>query len=270
MQVAAGTRLGPYEIVAPLGAGGMGEVYRARDTRLDRDVAVKVLPAEFRTDAQLKIRFEREAKTISQLNHPHICTLFDVGDGYLVMEMLEGESLADRIAKGPLPVEDVLRIGIQIASALGAEVFATSSEQGKLERARQLGAAHAVDYSANAWPAKMRDLCPGGFEAIIDGAGPPLWQALVDLLQPGGTLVTYGLGVGPSAEFASLPLLWQWRKVLGTTMGSPRDFLQLMQHVDESSWRPAIDSVFDMERLPEAAARLGSRDRFGKIALLNR
>jgi NADPH:quinone reductase-like Zn-dependent oxidoreductase len=164
----------------------------------------------------------------------------------------------------------VASFAIQIASALGAEVFATSSEQGKLERARQLGAAHAVDYSATAWPAKMRDLCPGGFEAIIDGAGPPLWQALVDLLKPGGTLVTYGLSVGPSAEFASLPLLWQWRKVLGTTMGSPRDFVQLMQHVDESSWRPAIDSVFDMERLPEAAARLGARDRFGKIALLNR
>src|SRR5437660_7866176 len=118
MQVAAGTRLGPYEIVAPLGAGGMGEVYRARDTRLDRDVAVKVLPAEYRTDAQLKIRFEREAKTISQLNHPHICTLFDVGDGYLVMELLEGETLADKLAKGPLPLDQLVRYGVEIAEGL--------------------------------------------------------------------------------------------------------------------------------------------------------
>src|SRR5918911_682890 len=102
--LSAGTRLGPYEVVAPLGAGGMGEVFRARDTRLDRSVAIKVLPAEFAQNAQLKLRFEREAKTISQLNHPHICTLFDVGDCYLVMELLEGETLADRLNKGPLPL----------------------------------------------------------------------------------------------------------------------------------------------------------------------
>ncbi len=118
MQVSTGTRLGPYEVIAPIGAGGMGEVYRARDTRLDRDVAIKVLPAEFSTNEQLKLRFEREAKTISQLNHPHICTLFDVGDGYLVMELIEGESLADRLIKGALPAEQVLRVGIEIASAL--------------------------------------------------------------------------------------------------------------------------------------------------------
>ena len=118
MQISPGTRLGPYEVIAQIGAGGMGEVYRARDTRLERDVAIKVLPAEFSTNAQLKLRFEREAKTISQLNHPHICTLFDVGDGYLVMEMIEGESLADRLMKGPLPTDQVLRIGIEIASAL--------------------------------------------------------------------------------------------------------------------------------------------------------
>jgi eukaryotic-like serine/threonine-protein kinase len=118
MPLSAGTRLGPYEVVAPLGAGGMGEVFKARDTRLDRSVAIKVLPAEFAQNAQLKTRFEREAKTISQLNHPHICTLYDVGDGYLVMELLEGETLADRIAKGPLPIDQVLRYGVQIAEAL--------------------------------------------------------------------------------------------------------------------------------------------------------
>jgi len=122
MSLTAGQRLGPYEIVAPLGSGGMGEVWRAHDTRLDRSVAIKVLPAEFARNAQLKARFEREAKTISQLNHPNICTLYDVGrDGgtdYLVMELVDGETLADRIARGPLPVADVLRLGVQIAEAL--------------------------------------------------------------------------------------------------------------------------------------------------------
>jgi eukaryotic-like serine/threonine-protein kinase len=118
MALSAGSRLGPYEILAPLGAGGMGEVWRGRDTRLDRSVAIKILPAEFAQNAQFKLRFEREAKAISQLNHPHICTLYDVGDNYLVMELLEGESLADRLTKGSLPLEQVLRYGTQIADAL--------------------------------------------------------------------------------------------------------------------------------------------------------
>src|ERR1700737_3284257 len=118
MVISAGTRLGPYEIVAPIGAGGMGEVWQARDTRLDRSVAIKILSAEFAQNAQFKLRFEREAKAISHLNHPHICTLYDVGDNYLVMELLEGESLADRLTKGPLPLEQVLRYGVQIADAL--------------------------------------------------------------------------------------------------------------------------------------------------------
>src|SRR3989442_14237739 len=119
MTMSSGTRLGPYEIVAPIGAGGMGEVYRARDTRLDREVAVKILPDHFANNATFKIRFEREAKTISQLSHPNICTLYDVGENYLVMELLEGESLADRLARGPLPLNDVLKYGEQIAEALG-------------------------------------------------------------------------------------------------------------------------------------------------------
>src|SRR5689334_14284539 len=122
MTLNAGTRLGPYEIVAPIGAGGMGEVYRATDTRLGRDVAVKVLPTHLSTSEEIRQRFEREAKTISQFSHPHICALYDVGrEGdteYLVMEFLEGESLADRLGKGPLPTEQVLRYGIEIADAL--------------------------------------------------------------------------------------------------------------------------------------------------------
>lgn len=122
MRISRGVRLGPYEIVTLLGAGGMGEVWRARDSRLDRDVAVKVLPAEFAANPQLRIRFEREAKAISKLSHPNICALYDVGEcedvNYLVMELLEGETLAARIGRGPLPIPEVLRIGGEIALAL--------------------------------------------------------------------------------------------------------------------------------------------------------
>ena len=118
----AGSHLGPYEIVAPIGAGGMGEVYKAKDTRLDRTVAVKVLPPALSASEEVRQRFEREARTISQLSHPHICNLYDVGqqDGidYLVMEYLEGDTLALRLAKGPLPLEQTLRFGIQVADAL--------------------------------------------------------------------------------------------------------------------------------------------------------
>ena len=122
MALAAGTKLGPYEILSPLGAGGMGEVYKARDTRLERTVAVKVLPSHMVASAEVRQRFEREAKTISQLSHPHICALYDVGrEGeteYLVMEYLEGETLLDRLGKGPLPLESTLRYGVEIADAL--------------------------------------------------------------------------------------------------------------------------------------------------------
>ena len=148
MSLTAGTRLGPYEIQAPLGAGGMGEVYKARDTRLDRTVAIKVLLAHVADDPDLRQRFEREAKTISSLNHPHICTLYDIGHvprsgvgrggptseaasrgggvpasdeagiDFLVMEYLEGETLAARLTKGPLPTDQVLRYATEIADAL--------------------------------------------------------------------------------------------------------------------------------------------------------
>src|SRR5215470_11598950 len=122
MSLASGTKLGPYEVVGPLGAGGMGEVYRARDTRLDRSVAIKILPVQFSSDPVHKQRFEREAKTISALNHPHICMLFDIGHqngiDYLVMEYVEGETLAKRLEKGPLPLEQVLKYGAHIADAL--------------------------------------------------------------------------------------------------------------------------------------------------------
>jgi eukaryotic-like serine/threonine-protein kinase len=122
MPLTPGTKLGPYEVSGPLGSGGMGEVYRAKDTRLGRDVAIKVLPESFTGDGAALQRFEREAKTISGLNHPHICVLYDVGhqDGlqYLVMEYVEGETLAKRLEKGPLPQDQVLKYGAQIAEAL--------------------------------------------------------------------------------------------------------------------------------------------------------
>ena len=122
MSMTAGTRLGPYEIAAKIGVGGMGEVYRARDTRLDRTVAIKVLPEALAADPQFRDRFEREARAISSLSHPHICTLFDVGhqDGtnYLVMEYLEGETIAQRLEKGALPLDQAIRCAIEIADAL--------------------------------------------------------------------------------------------------------------------------------------------------------
>jgi eukaryotic-like serine/threonine-protein kinase len=147
MGLATGSMLGPYEIVGPLGAGGMGEVYRARDTRLERLVAIKILPASISADPLAKQRFEREAKTISGLNHPNICVLHDVGsqDGvdYLVMECVEGETLATRLEKGPLPLEQVLKIGAQIADAL--------------DKAHRAGIVH-------------RDLKPGNIMLAVPGA----------------------------------------------------------------------------------------------------
>ena len=152
MPLQPGTSLGPYEILSPIGAGGMGEVYKARDTRLDRTVAIKVLPEHVAADPDLKQRFEREAKTISSLNHPHICTLYDVGRAipqdphpgplpegegvaggavsrlpeaaqpllvdFLVMEYLEGDTLAQRLEKGALPLDQALKIAVEIADAL--------------------------------------------------------------------------------------------------------------------------------------------------------
>jgi len=133
MPLASGTRLGPYEIQSAIGAGGMGEVYKARDTRLDRTVAIKVLPPDLTGDPERRARFEREAKTVAGLNHPHICTLHDVGDHegqmFLVMEHLAGQTLAERLAKGPVPLEQALTIATEIADALS-----TAHRQGVIHR----------------------------------------------------------------------------------------------------------------------------------------
>ncbi|MGH9619533.1 MAG: serine/threonine-protein kinase, partial [Bryobacteraceae bacterium] len=114
MSLSAGQQLGPYEIVAPLGAGGMGEVYRARDPRLRREVAIKISSAHFSN------RFEIEARTVAALNHPNVCAIHDVGPDYLVMELVEGETLSDRLRRGQLPMEEALAIAKQIAEGLEA------------------------------------------------------------------------------------------------------------------------------------------------------
>jgi len=123
MALTSGTKLGPYEIQSPLGAGGMGEVYRALDTRLQRTVAIKVLASHLSSSPELKQRMEREARAISSLNHPNICHLYDVGShegtDYLVMEFLEGETLADRLRRGAMPLNEIFKIGVAVADALG-------------------------------------------------------------------------------------------------------------------------------------------------------
>src|SRR5579871_4474605 len=122
MALAPSTRLGPYEIISAIGAGGMGEVYRARDTRLERVVAIKILPSHLSSNPQARERFDREAKAISSLSHPNICQLYDVGhqDGidFIVMEYLEGETLAERIKRGPIPTDQLLKIGTEICEGL--------------------------------------------------------------------------------------------------------------------------------------------------------
>jgi serine/threonine protein kinase len=124
MPLTTGTRLGPYEILAPLGSGGMGEVYRAKDTKLGREVALKILPASFTNDPERVARFRREAQVLASLNHPHIAQIYGLeeanGSQFLVLELVDGESLDKRIARGPVPVDETLGIAKQIAEALEA------------------------------------------------------------------------------------------------------------------------------------------------------
>jgi eukaryotic-like serine/threonine-protein kinase len=183
--ILSGKRLGPHEILSAVGAGGMGEVYRARDTRLDRVVAIKILSDHLADRAELRERFEREAKTISSLNHPHICTLYDVGqqDGthYLVMEYLEGETLAQRLTKGPLPLDQVLRYAIEIADAL--------------DKAHRKGMTH-------------RDLKPGNIMLTKSGA---------KLLDFGLAKLTQGASL-PAAPISQLPTVKEAITAEGTIL----------------------------------------------------
>jgi eukaryotic-like serine/threonine-protein kinase len=187
MALSSGTKLGPYEIQSQLGAGGMGEVYRALDTRLDRTVAVKILPTHLSDNPDLKQRFEREARAISALSHPNICHLYDVGsqDGldYLVMEYLEGQNLAERLRKGPLPLEQVARIGMEIADAL--------------EKAHRQGIIHRDLKPANIMltkaGAKLMDFGvakPVGLAGAAGGSAPPTLTRSEPLTQQGMVIGT--------------------------------------------------------------------------------
>ncbi len=196
MGLKAGTKLGPYEILAPLGAGGMGEVYRARDTRLGRDVAVKVLPEKFATDAQFRQRFEREARAVSSLQHPHICVLHDIGHDeaageYLVLELLEGETVAQRLKRGKLPVPELLKIGMQVADAL--------------DKAHRKGVVHRDLKPANIMltpsGAKLMDFGlakPIALSGASGSVSAPLLSAAVtaDGASPGSPLTAAGAVVG--------------------------------------------------------------------------
>jgi Tol biopolymer transport system component len=193
MTITPGTRLGPYSIVALLGAGGMGEVYRARDTRLGRDVAIKVLSPDRSAKAEARARFETEARMVSALNHPYICTLHDVGRQedtyYLVMELVEGETLAERLARGPMAVREGLRIGIQIADAL--------------DRAHRTGVVH-------------RDLKPGNVMLTRSGA------KLMDFGLARATALS-GLATlsgGSGQEFAEAPTMDHPLTAHGTIVGT--------------------------------------------------
>jgi hypothetical protein len=192
MAIEPGTKLGPYDIASPLGHGGMGEkVYRARDTRLDREVAIKVLPERLADDPALRERFEREAKAVAALNHPHICTLFDVGRDqdidFLVMELLDGETLASRLDSGPLPIEQAVQLGGQIASALDA--------------AHRAGIVH-------------RDLKPGNVFLVRRGAGVPVAK----LLDFG--LAKSGAPGGVVASVSALPTRAPDLTAQGTLLGT--------------------------------------------------
>ncbi len=191
MALVEGTLLGPYEILAAVGAGGMGEVYKARDTRLDRIVAIKVLPAHWADTPDMRQRFEREAQTIASLNHPHICTLHDVGRApapgsdtpidFLVMEYLEGETLAERLERGPLSIDDALQVAIETA--------------GRIDKAHRQGVVH-------------RDLKPGNIFLVRGGSSDPPVAKLLDFglakLNP-ASAAAYTASTPPAASNLTSP-----------------------------------------------------------------
>ncbi|HEY2258721.1 MAG TPA: zinc-binding dehydrogenase [Solirubrobacteraceae bacterium] len=156
---------------------------------------------------------------------------------------------------------------IQISAALGARPFVTSSSEKKLERARALGAVGGVSYLDPAWPERIRELAGGGLDAAVDSFGGPAWEGALKALRTGGTLVSFGDTSGPTSTVTTSDVYWQWRRVLGTTMGSPREYRALIAHVGSAAWRPVIDSTFRLDELPQAAQRLNHPARFGKVVL---
>ena len=161
----------------------------------------------------------------------------------------------------------VATFAVQIAVALGARVFVTSSGEDKLERARAIGATGGASYLDPDWPQRLRELAGGGLDAAIDSFGGPSWEGSLRALRTGGTLVSFGDTSGPETTLTTAEVYWQWRRVLGTTMGSPREYRALLAHVENASWRPVIDTTFPLEGVATAARRLTSDDRFGKVVL---
>jgi len=193
MDLAARSRLGPYEIISAIGAGGMGEVYRARDTRLDRCVAIKILPSHLSCSPELKSRFEREARTLSSVTHPNICHLYDIGSqsgiDFLVMELLEGETLSHRLQKGPLPLNDLLKIAVEVTDALA--------------KAHRLGLVHRDLKPSNIMltktGAKLMDfgLAKSAVGDPFTGpVTPPSGETLTTLRSPASPLTSAGAIVG--------------------------------------------------------------------------
>jgi NADPH:quinone reductase-like Zn-dependent oxidoreductase len=156
---------------------------------------------------------------------------------------------------------------IQIGAAVGARVFVTTSTQDKLARARELGAAGGVSYRDPNWSEQLVELAGGRLDAAVDSFGGPAWEGALRALGPGGALVSFGDTGGEQTTITTFEVYWQWRRIIGTTMGSPREYRALLTHVEGAAWRPVIDSTFALEELDEAARRLNSPDRFGKIVL---
>ena len=159
----------------------------------------------------------------------------------------------------------VATFAVQIAVARGARVYVTSSTEEKLERARALGAAGGVSYRDAAWPQRLRDQAGGGLDAAIDSYGGPSWEGALQALGPGGTLVSFGDTSGPQTTLTTAEVYWQWRRIIGTSMGSPREYRAMVAHADRARWRPVIDSVYPLDDFQAAVSRLEDPGRFGKV-----
>jgi NADPH:quinone reductase-like Zn-dependent oxidoreductase len=156
---------------------------------------------------------------------------------------------------------------LQIAVAHGARVFVTSSSPDKLRSAGELGAEAGVSYLDPEWPQQLRALVPGGLDAAVDSYGGPAWEGALTALRRGGVLVSFGDTSGPETRLTTAQVYWEWRRVIGTSMGSPREYRALVAHAERAAWKPVIDSVFPLTSLDDAARRLAHRARFGKVVL---
>jgi NADPH:quinone reductase-like Zn-dependent oxidoreductase len=156
---------------------------------------------------------------------------------------------------------------IQIAATLGAQVYVTTSTAQKVDRARGLGAAGGMSYLDPEWPQQIRELAGGGLDAAVDSYGGPSWEGAMKALRVGGTLVSFGDTSGPETTVTTAEIYWRWRRVIGTSMGSPREYRALIAHAEEATWRPVIDRVFPLDQLEQAARRLTDPARFGKVVL---